>query len=77
MSISLAPDKSCITRPEVTIGDIPSSISVPLLLAITTRDQYHGSDSFPDLIPYKGTCEQTKNMNKAIAVHKNLSLKET
>jgi len=73
-SIIREPWRSCITRPEVTMGEIPSSMRVPRLEAMTTRDQYQGSFSVPERIPYKGTCEHTKKMNRATAVHKNLSL---
>lgn len=34
-----APDKSCMTNPAVTIGEMPSSINVPLLEANITRIQ--------------------------------------
>jgi hypothetical protein len=33
------PARSCMTNPEVTMGEIPSSMHVPLLLAIITRAQ--------------------------------------
>ena len=46
--------------PEVTMGVIPSSMSVPLLDARIARIQYSGSDESDDMIPYSGTCEQTR-----------------
>ena len=38
-SMILAPAKSCMINPDVTMGDIPNSISVPRLLAKITRIQ--------------------------------------
>ena len=38
-SMIFDPASSCITRPLVTIGEIPSSMHVPLFDAITTRTQ--------------------------------------
>lgn len=38
-SMILAPARSCMMRLDVTIGEIPSSINVPLLLARITRIQ--------------------------------------
>lgn len=44
------------------MGIIPSSISVPLLLASIIRSQYSGSDESEDTIPYKGIWLITKNI---------------
>ena len=38
-SIIFAPAKSCMIKPEVTMGEIPSSIRVPRLEAKMTRIQ--------------------------------------
>jgi hypothetical protein len=38
-SMSLAPARSCMIMEEVMIGEIPSSIKVPLLEARMTRSQ--------------------------------------
>ena len=38
-SMILAPASNCMIRPDVTIGEIPSSIKVPLLDAKITRIQ--------------------------------------
>ncbi len=38
-SIIFAPASNCIIRPEVTMGDIPNSIRVPLFEANITRIQ--------------------------------------
>ena len=38
-SMIFAPAKSCMIKPEVTMGEIPSSISVPRLEAKITRIQ--------------------------------------
>ena len=37
--------------PEEIIGDIPSSMRVPLLLASIIRSQYRGSEVSEDTIP--------------------------
>lgn len=37
--------------PDVTIGEIPSSIKVPLLEARMTRIQKRGSEESEDMIP--------------------------
>ena len=55
--------------PEVMMGVIPSSMRVPRLEARMTRIQYNGSDESEDMIPYSGTCEQTKKMRSVTAVH--------
>jgi hypothetical protein len=44
------------------MGVMPSSISVPLLLASIIRSQYSGSDVSEDTIPYKGIWLITKNI---------------
>jgi hypothetical protein len=38
-SMSFEPASSCITRPAVTIGEMPNSMHVPRLLAMITRAQ--------------------------------------
>jgi hypothetical protein len=42
-----------------------------------TRIQYNGSDESEDMIPYSGTCEQTKKMRSVTAVHSTFWLKGT
>ena len=37
--------------PEVTMGPMPSSMSVPRLEAMMTRSQYMGSDESEDMMP--------------------------
>ena len=61
--------------PDVMIGVIPSSISVPRFEARMTRIQYSGSDESDDIIPYNGTCEQTRKMRRVTAVHSTFWLK--
>jgi len=39
---------------DVTMGEIPSSISVPLLEARITLSQYRGSAPSYLIVPYKG-----------------------
>lgn len=63
--------------PDVMIGVIPSSISVPRFEARMTRIQYRGSDESDDMIPYNGTCEQTRKMSRVTAVHSTFWLKGT
>lgn len=63
--------------PLVTIGLIPNSISVPRFDARMTRIQNRGSDESDDMIPYNGTCEQTKKMQSVTAVHSTFWLKGT
>lgn len=63
--------------PEVTMGVIPSSIRVPRLDARMTRIQYNGSDESDDMIPYRGTWEQTRKMRSVVAVQSTLWLKMT
>ena len=76
-SINLDPASNCIIIPDVTIGEIPNSIKVPLLEANIALSQYKGSEA-PDLyIPYNGICEHIRYMKRAIAVHKNLSFLST
>ena len=48
------------TIPEVMIGDIPSSINVPLLLANIILSQYNGSDVSDDTMPYSGIWLMTR-----------------
>lgn len=50
--------------PEEIIGVIPSSISVPLLLANIIRSQYRGSDESEDTMPYKGIWLMIRKMSK-------------
>ncbi len=38
-SMILEPESSCMTRPEVMMGEMPSSMHVPRLLAMITRAQ--------------------------------------
>lgn len=73
----LAPASSCMIMPLVTIGLIPSSIRVPRFDARITRIQNRGSDESDDMIPYSGTCEQTKKMQSVTAVHSTFWLKGT
>lgn len=40
--------------PDEMIGVVPSSMSVPLLLASIIRSQYMGSEVSEDTIPYNG-----------------------
>ena len=68
-----APCKSCMIMPEVTIGEIPYSISVPRFEARITRIQKSGSDVSDDIIPYSGICEQIKKMKRVIKVHMTFS----
>ena len=42
-SMILEPDSSCMTRPDVMMGEMPSSMHVPRLDAMMTRAQYSGS----------------------------------
>lgn len=46
--------------PEVTIGEIPSSISVPRFDARITRIQNSGSELSLDMMPYSGICDDTR-----------------
>lgn len=55
--------------PDVTMGEIPSSMSVPRLDARMTRIQYSGSELSLDMMPYSGICEATKKIMSTIAVH--------
>ena len=59
------------------MGVIPSSISVPRFDARMTRIQYSGSAESDDMMPYSGTCEQTKKMRRVTAVHSTFWLKGT
>jgi hypothetical protein len=44
----------------VTMGEIPSSIKVPLFEAKITLSQYKGSDPSDLMIPYKGIWQQIR-----------------
>ena len=44
------------------MGVIPSSISVPLLLANIIRSQYSGSEVSDETMPYRGIWLMTKNI---------------
>ena len=61
----------------MTIGPIPSSIHVPLCEACIILQYYKGSDPTFFCIPYRGSYEHIRNMNKVMAVYRNLSLKDT
>lgn len=63
--------------PAVTTGVIPSSINVPRFDAKIARIQYRGSEESDDMIPYRGTCEQTRKIKRVVAVHSTLWLKGT
>ena len=76
-SKSLAPAKSYITMPAVTVGEIPNSISVPLLDARITLSQQKGSADAVETIPYKGIWQQIRYINVAITVHISLCLNLT
>lgn len=76
-SINCAPANNCIIMPDVTTGVIPSSMRVPLLDAKMARIQYRGSDESEDMMPYRGTWEQTRKMRRVVAVHRTLWLKGT
>ena len=68
-SMRLAPARSCMIIPEVTMGEIPSSMRVPLFEARITRIQKSGSEESDETIPYSGICEETKKMSRTMAVH--------
>ena len=55
--------------PYVTMGEMPSSMSVPRFDARITRIQNSGSELSLDMIPYSGICEDTRKMASTIAVH--------
>lgn len=63
--------------PLVTMGVMPSSMSVPRFEARMTRIQYSGSADSDDMIPYSGTCEHTRKMSSVTAVHSTFWLKGT
>lgn len=52
------------TMPEEMMGVIPSSISVPRLLASIIRSQYRGSEVSEDTMPYRGIWLITKKINR-------------
>jgi hypothetical protein len=63
--------------PEEMIGVIPSSISVPRLLANIIRSQYSGSDESEDTIPYNGIWLITRKTRSVKPVHTSRLLKGT
>lgn len=66
------PQPAAWSIPEVMIGVIPSSMSVPRLNARMTRIQYSGSDKSEDMIPYNGTCEHNRKIRRVL--HKYYSV---
>ena len=52
------------TMPEEMIGVVPSSISVPLLLANIIRSQYMGSEVSEETMPYNGIWLMTRKMRR-------------
>lgn len=52
------------TMPEEMMGVIPSSISVPRLLASIIRSQYRGSEVSDDTIPYRGIWLMTRKIRR-------------
>lgn len=50
--------------PEEMIGVVPSSMSVPLLLANIIRSQYIGSEVSEDTMPYRGIWLMTKKIRR-------------
>lgn len=69
-SIKCVPASSWKTIPAVMMGVIPSSISVPLLLASIIRSQYNGSELSDDTMPYRGICDMTRNINSVTYAHR-------
>jgi hypothetical protein len=63
--------------PDVMMGVIPSSISVPLLLAIIMRSQYSGSEVSDDTMPYSGIWLITRKTRRVRPVHTSRLLKGT
>lgn len=59
------------------MGVIPSSIRVPLLLAIIIRSQYSGSEVSDDTMPYRGIWLITKKTRRVRPVHTRRLLKGT
>ena len=58
--IRFAVASSWMIMPDVTIGEIPSSMSVPRFEARMTRIQKSGSELSLDMIPYRGICDDTR-----------------
>jgi len=50
------PARSWKIIPEEMIGEIPSSINVPRLLAIIIRNQYSGSDDYIPVVSISSRC---------------------
>jgi hypothetical protein len=63
--------------PDEIMGVIPSSISVPRLLAIIMRSQYRGSEVSEDTIPYSGIWLITRKTTSVRPVHTRRLLKGT
>ena len=63
--------------PDEMMGVIPSSISVPRLLAIIMRNQYSGSDVSEDTIPYSGIWLMTRKTRSVKPVHTSRLLNGT
>lgn len=63
--------------PDEIIGVIPSSISVPRLLAIIIRSQYRGSEASDETMPYRGIWLMTKKTRSVKPVHTSRLLKGT
>jgi hypothetical protein len=71
------PARSWKIIPDEMIGEIPNSISVPLLLANIILSQYRGSEVSEDTMPYNGIWLMTKKINNVKPVHINFWLKGT
>jgi len=72
--INFVPAITYIIIEEVIKGEIPNYIKVPLLEAIITLIHWKGSPPWATTTPYNGIYQQTRYMNKVIAVHIILSL---
>ena len=55
--------------PDVMIGVIPSSISVPRLLASIIRNHNIGSELSEETMPYRGIWLMTRKMSRVTPVH--------
>merc|ERR1712070_1025110 len=55
--------------PEEMMGVIPSSMSVPRLLAIIIRNQSSGSEVSEETMPYRGIWLMTRKMIRVTLVH--------
>ena len=70
---SFAPTSICIIRPAVTIGPMPSSISVPMLLANIICIMYRRASilvaACPGWTPYNGVWAITRYTTSTIPVH--------